>query len=275
MPVRPIPQELYEKMISYYRERPGEVRGCAELCGVHEKTARRAWRGPAWSLYGYEGIPAQEVFAREAAARTAMQATEEEQKRLTLTKEAEKQAGLEADARKFEEGSLRLARGNLIVAGASLAKLSKGVAALADRVNEVLEKPPTGADGKPIPIDPIKGMATIRAFTYAVHALNESVETLLTIGRLQQGKPTSLHALAVIEMSTEQIADEVARAQASLKRAKGFGLRLKGGSIETQGVPMPPEPQGQAASEPEPEGGDDDYEPSEEEGAQYGTEGTV
>ena len=223
MPVRSLSRELYEKMIAYYRERPADVRGCAAHAGVHEKTARRAWNGKAWTLYRGDWRPAVEVFAAEEAAKREVERVKEERDRLSLARDAEKARKLEEDATRFEERGLEIARANILVANAALAKLSKGVVDLSERTSKLLA---TGKDanGNPISIPVEDALRVIQRFTASVRGLTEATETLVQIGRLQRGKPTSIGAHLLVELTPEQVAEEVRRAQLALGRAHAMGL---------------------------------------------------
>lgn len=235
MPVRALTRELYEKMINYYRTRPGDVRGCAEFSGVHEKTARRAWRGPGWTLYAGDWRPALEVFAAEEAAKREEARVAEERERLSYAKEAERARRVEEESVQFEEQSLKVARVNVVVASAALSKLARGITELAARTSKLLEAG-RDSDGRPLNLDVAESLRVIQRFATATRGMTEAIETLIQVGKLVRGQPMSITGHLIADLTPEQVAEEVRRATLALGRAKAMGLRLREPGDEPESV---------------------------------------
>lgn len=215
---RPITIELYEKVLRYFRENPGDAAGCAISCGIHVKTARRLWKGPQSRLWPY-AVPASIVIQKERAEKEARDEREKEKTRLALAEQSERAKKLHEDAMKFEENGMQVARVDTIQGLAACSQMGKGIGVLAKRIGQALET----ADSK-TPVDVHAGTKLIKEWVAAVRSLTETASTLIAIDRAAANLPKASTVLEVASATVEDATREVEAAQRALARATARGL---------------------------------------------------
>ena len=212
----------YEAAIAYFREHPGDSAGCARLLGVHYRTARAWWIGPQSVRYEWMR-PIREVFAEEKAAEARAEQREEDERTLALFKEAERAREAAKEAQKFEDNAIALARADVLHGMGALAKMTRGIVAMCDRVNAMLER---GEDenGNPLKINVHDAMRVIRQFTTSTRGMVESADALVRLGRVQRDLPDTIIGLDIQAISVEDVERHVRQANKALERARKLGL---------------------------------------------------
>jgi hypothetical protein len=245
MPQRTINNDTWQMLINAYRDRPGNATNAARLARVDWKTANRAWEsGLHWMKQETFRKPIRELLAEEQEQARARLAMAEDHKARTI---AEETAKLEAsrkeqivakanddraDTRVQEAQLVRLCRGSTIGLAASLAKMSKGVVDLSDRLREVLETIGNGydKDGNPRPLTPLEAkaaMGVIGRYATMVKQANEAAHDVVETERVLLGEPTAILGVKRIEEVTATEAEaRLLAAQRAFERAKADGLFL-------------------------------------------------
>lgn len=214
----------YEQAIAYFREHPGDSAGCAKHMGWHYRTARKMWTRDSKLWPWMRAI--ETVLAEEKALELTEQEEQEQEQRLSAQREVEKAERIAEQALRFEEQALGAARADVAMGLASLAKLTKGINTLVEKVGHQLE---SGVDhrGKPINVDVGKALGYIRAYTTSVKGLVGATETLVNLGRVQRNLPTAIVGLEARSLTLEQAKHEVEQAQRAVRRAEVLQARGK------------------------------------------------
>jgi hypothetical protein len=222
MSSRAIDRTLYEAVIDFYRLHPGDPRGCAVAFKLDRRTANRLWKGPIPSTYPWQ-IPATELLDQERAARAHEKAESDALLRIAGADRAAERAKAEAEAKSQDENILRLARNDVLSGLASLARLAPGVAALSERVNDILKRG-TDAQGNPLQINPVEALRVIGRYGAATRGLVEAASTLVGIERLRNDQPTAILGVQVGQVGLEEAEAEMRTAAVALARARELGL---------------------------------------------------
>lgn len=199
-------RDLYNRLVSAFREAGGVARHAARLAGVHEKTARKAFL-LGWPRYEW-ARPIQEVLAEERSKGLAVVA--ERARREAARAESESRdsraAGVEAAAQ--EAQILTAARKNVLAVFGLSARLVPAMDALVD----VVRAATLDADGRKLPPTKI-GITPSEAFgLLSRHAsiLNRAMavgEQVVTLGRAERGQASAIVGVAVADLTAEAAAD--------------------------------------------------------------------
>lgn len=226
---RVMTKELWEKLESYFRGAPGDHLGAAKVLGIDYRTAKRAWQGPPWKQSHWTQTPLREKFAAEEAERRRIQAEAEAANRNHQLEELERAKKLAAEAQQVDEAITRLARNDVMGGLRALAQVREGIEILCKRIGEELARG-VDAQGKPIPVDPIRALKLVAGFSHSTKQLVDAAATLANLERVKQNLPTAILGLEVTNMSLEDVEREVELAQVALGQAKQMGLvALPGG----------------------------------------------
>jgi hypothetical protein len=226
---RALTPELYEAILAYYRRAPGGITGCSRACGIGYDMAKRAWAGPPWKNWPW-AKPAKEYLEAEAAAKAAKETDAEAHRRAALTSEYERAKKLETEAKTVEENVLRVVRNNVLAGAVGMAKIVGGMTKLAERVNAQLERG-TDAKGQPLDIDVAQALQLMGRFATSTRHLVDSANTLVALGRLRQGLPTSILGVEA-SVSLEEAEAEIEAASVAIAKARAMGLTVvEGGRV--------------------------------------------
>jgi hypothetical protein len=232
-------RDLYNRLVSAFREAGGVSRHAARLAGVHEKTARKAFL-LGWPRYEW-ARPIQEVIA------------EEREKSLSIVSErarrdAARAAGEAADARSqaLEAGAqeaqiLTAARKNVLAVFGLAARLVPAMDALVD----VVRAATLDADGRKLPAAQIKVSADAALGYLTRHAsiLARAMvvgEQVVALGRAERGQASNIVGIAVADLTPAAAADLIEEQEVAIglireaaQRGKAIP-RLPGGPITVE-----------------------------------------
>lgn len=229
MPFRKLSRSQYEDAVVYYRERPGDVMGCARAVGVDWRTAKRWWAGPqSTSSHAVPGCtPIQEVLALEKRRAEDARTERELALRAEVVEQQAKKKVAEDEAEKLNDGVLRLARSDVLSALGGLARMSNGINKLAERVNTILE---TGTDrlGNAIDISPAEALRILQRYATATRGLVEAANILVGIDQTRAGLPTSIVGIDVANVSLEEAIEQHRLAGEMIDAAKKLGMLPSG-----------------------------------------------
>lgn len=245
MPRNILDDWAWDRLIEAFRQRPGNASAAARHADVDPRTARRAWaEGIHWMKKDKFRKPIRETLLEEQEQARARLAMAEDLKAKTL---AEETARLEAERKsvvtaraaddraetRVQESQLaRLCRGSTIGLAASLAKMSKGVVDLADRLKETLDAvaQATNPDGSARSLTLSEAKAAVgivgRYATMCKQA-NEAARNIVETERVLLGEPTAILGVKRIDEVTATEAEaRLQAAQRAFERAKADGLFL-------------------------------------------------
>lgn len=228
---RPITKDVYDKLIAFYREHPGQTDKAAKACGCSYNAAKRMWDGPPKLLAPW-AVPAQTLFAQEAAAVQRLAAEDAARARADADAKEEARLGREREAKQWDENIMRLARNDVMRGLGNAAKLVDGMDKLAERVGDQLKR---GVDnkGNPLEIAPLAALQILQRYSQSVRSLADAASSLVAIERVRAGLPSQVIGhVDLTEITVEDAERELRILQDSVARAKRLGLRvLPGGKM--------------------------------------------
>ena len=228
---RPITKDVYDKLIAFYREHPGQTEKAANACGCSYNAAKRMWDGPAKPLAPW-AVPAQTLFAQEAADVQRVAAEDAARARAAADEAEERRLAKEREAKQWDENIMRLARNDVMRGLGSAAKLVDGMDKLAERVGEQLRR---GVDskGQPLDVSPLESLQILQRFSQSVRSLADAASSLVAIERVRAGLPSQVIGhVDLTEITVEDAERELRILSDSVQRAKRLGLRvLPGGKL--------------------------------------------
>lgn len=248
----PYTRELYEILLSAFREAPGNYAHALRASGMSDRKAMRrvwekGWRNLPWAR------PIKVVLEeeqKEALLEVARQRELEREER-DRQREAVRQEAIKS---RVEEGQAAdIARRNSIAAMAAAAPLLRGAVRLAARLQVELEKP----DSK-VGQDPERAAKLILDIARANKFASESAHRAVVMSRLITGRPTDILGIPdaasdVDEMSMEECLEELQRSVDDAQRAMRSAVAprelkvIEGGKQAADGTPAPA-PSGGAGS---------------------------
>lgn len=213
----PYSRELYDLLVSAFREHPGEFTvvskmvGCTRQCATHAWkkgwVPRVVWAKPIWKVLEEE---------KEAARALVAQKNLSEAEEAVLLREKARREAIEAHA--AEGQMVRLARSDATSLLAAVGKLQPSLHRLSEKLGRML-------------MDEGEKM-TRREAAALLGMLSRTTKEALAAGqvaieleRLHLGAPTQILGVQDVgEMSTDEAVREIEAAAAALKRAKAMGL---------------------------------------------------
>jgi hypothetical protein len=208
--------EQYYALVEAFRKHPAQVKRAANAAGIQYRTARKYWDHGGWCP---EMKPIRDVLERE---RLHARATLLEQGGLDPAIIAEK-ARLQSIAAKVAEGQMiEHARGTAASVLGSFLRMAPGIQALADRINEELEKL-----AKEEKVNAPYLLGIVRRYIGAFRDLTSASKDIVEMERSHLGEPSKVIGLQLQEvddMSLEDCMKEVEAAQAAIERARADAL---------------------------------------------------
>lgn len=236
MPARVINPDLYEAMLSAFREQPGNLSHVQRKCGVGYDFARRAWSVgwlPRWPF----ARPIEQVLEEEKVKLRAEARRAEEAARRQGDEERRK-AREDALAAMAQEGRiLALARADVQGALGSASLMLPALRAMAERAAQEILKDP----GQ---FSPRAATQLLREYSFAVRALSTAGEQVIRAERLHKGEPTDILGVSASpqEMSVEEALRTIQETSSLYELAKRQGLvqdpDVDGGTEGSGGQPI-------------------------------------
>ena len=229
MGYRSITRELYDAMVTAYRQYPGNYSHAGRTVHCTREMSKRGW------LLGWPNIapwarPIQEVLADEQVAA-----------RSKLVEDQEK-AWLEAD------DARRKAREDALSTRANLGQILKGVAGVTGAgIGAMMKLSPSimsiceslakdAAAGHLDALDPMVRMRYVERFERSVAMLNRSVRELQATIRLHFGEPTEIVAMQVEGTESLSAADMLEQIRQAAEEAREYEDIIQGRAP----LPLPP-----------------------------------
>lgn len=222
MTFRKLGQAHWEAAVEYYRERPGDVMGCARAVGINWRTASKWWKGPVSKLTPWASV-IRDYLALDKQRAEQSRLDREAALRAEVIEQQGKRKAAEEEAEKLNEGVLKLSRSDVLHALGGLARLGSGINELAMRVNKMLAEG-VDASGKPLDIDPESALRIIQRYAQATRGLVEAANVLVGIDRTKAGLPTSIVGIDVAHVSLEEAVAQHELAGAMIEDAKRLGM---------------------------------------------------
>lgn len=229
-PKRRSTRERWARILEATRELGvGNRSSVAKAAGVHRSTVAKAWTD-GWPRYDLP--PINDELARDrAAARAILQdgRVEAEPKRDAVTPEeaariqAHVDAELErtkarldvAEARAEEAGGVRVFRRNAITLGAMVARLSRIMIKLPEKLEAVLERDAAELSSKDL-------VALMRSTTRVAKESVEAMHRAMVLERLLLGEPGEIVEIRDGDMSEEEAVAWIRRASDAVERRERF-----------------------------------------------------
>jgi len=223
-----IQREVVERLLEFYRTRPGSVNAAAKHAGCCQRTAWKAWEFGWGPEVPYAIRPMKDIIAEEQEyARARMMELELEAKRLQAGEDARKKSEIRDKAlrdateiRTHEAQMIRVGRSAATGLLVTLANLSKGAAEIGDKVRGALE----GFARKPdlTPLDAAHLTRVVSGLTGALKQASDAAQRCMEMERLLLGQPQSIVGVshAVEGMTLDDAQARIEAAQRALERAQ-------------------------------------------------------
>jgi len=218
---RVITPELYQKLLTAYREGGGNHTYAARVTGVGWKFAKRAyfdgWPKKDWA------VPIKRVIDGETAqARgTRLDATVRD---YAAAAEASEKARKDARDTRVQEGMLiKRARGAGLIISAELLKVLRGCKELGDYLEKRLKERMDPQSKNPLKLS--EGLEILRRLQSMVAANADMSQLTMRMERLYMGEPEEIKALQLSAADTGDLLVELEAIQSAIAVARP-GLRL-------------------------------------------------
>lgn len=218
MPARVITPDLYEALLSAFREQPGVLSHAQRKCGVGYDFAKRAWE-VGWLPRHPFARPIKDVLEEEKIKLRAEARRAEEAARRQGDEERQK-ARQDALAAMAQEGRiLALARADVQGALGSASLMLPALRVMAERAAQEIMKDP----GQ---FSPQSATKLLREYSFAVRALATAGEQIIRAERLHKGEPTDILGVSTSpeEMSLEDAVRTIKETSSLYELAKRQGL---------------------------------------------------
>ena len=228
-----IDRVFYDLCLAYYRDHPGNIRGCAAHLNISNNTAMRAWH-KGWLTRGSRGKkwdwarPIKDICEEDAIAARARLADEAQRKaaaRLNISENPVILDQAREDAIKAIQEEVRLIRSTSAVAGA----LFKMGADLFPSMQKLVAGIKADIDAGRYTGDPSKALRDMNRYATVLLGASTLAHDAQTMEYRRAGKPTDILSIAnqqAEEMTMEDYDTELAATIEAFQRAKENGLAL-------------------------------------------------
>ena len=202
---RKVTQELYDEMITAFRQTKGEpLAKSARLAGVDVRTMQRAWEF-GWPTKNFEAI--QTIFEREQARARALLERERQEGLAQIAKERADSETQAANARKQEGQTVELMRGIALRQVAAGAKLTTDTAILHDHVKTCIATLTKLSPNDAKYMTAEKALNLSQRIATICNSIASFARTAMELERLHLGEPT--HQVNVVYQQQNLTRDEL------------------------------------------------------------------
>jgi hypothetical protein len=204
---RLITQNLYDALLTAYRERPGNHSNAARVGGCDRRMSKRAW-GEGWEKAPW-AVPIKVVLERESTeARAARaKARTEEYVEYESRRELARQDAIQS---RMEEGEIvQMARGSAHELLASTFKLIQN----SQKLTEHLAKELNGTEG----VTAARALMTLDRLSRFAGQAVATAQQVMRMERLHMGEPEAILATKADNISDSDLLAELREIEATLK----------------------------------------------------------
>lgn len=206
-------RDLYETLLTYYRDNAEDHGEAARRCKCSRKVAQTAyekgWRGLGWAKPIHEVLESEQMQARASRLQREREAlAAEEQARIDARKDA-------LEARSAEAKGAKLSRANAIMFAAACAKALAGLQRL---VVEFEGRTQNQAAVQAMSLKEIRYWIT--TVSGAVRDAQVMLKTALEIERIVTGEPLAVLSIRAEKMSPQEMYEELTHTMQSLRILK-------------------------------------------------------
>ena len=210
---RKITQDLYDALLTAYRERPNNHSNAARVAGCDRRMARRAWceGGPSapWAVPIRQAIELEQVEARSvrASSRTA---------EFLAAEEIRERARRDAIEARGEEGQLvRLARRATLDLMAQTVQTIEAARAVTNRLHDSI------LEGATDSLSPGQCLALMDKLSKTAASAVSTGQAVMRMERLHMGEPEAIVSVDMGGVSTQDLGAELREIENTLKLIDG------------------------------------------------------